>query len=362
METLTRRDQAAALKFLRDAYAICDFDKFVEFVLQALPTLIQSELTSYSEIQPRAGRSFNWVAPEQPPDVKRQRDAAWLRVMHEHPAMNHYLKTRGSRVEMLSDFLTPRQLRNMALYSEHYGPLGRIIDVIPIFWGSSEALNAVGLHRRTKFNGRDKAIADLIRPHLIQAHANAVAFSKVARAATLLEKALDASARALVVLRRDRRIEFAMPIARNWMRDYFGAADSIERLPEPLDLWVRQHDSAMQQILDLPRPRDPLVVNRQNRRLVIGLISGEERLLLLLEEQNMRIDVASIRALGLSNRESQVLAGMSNGLSKVEIARVLAISPRTVDTHLQRVYQRLGVSSRNAAAAEAFRASRVGVR
>ena len=57
----------------------------------------------------------------------------------------------------------------------------------------------------------------------------------------------------------------------------------------------------------------------------------------------------------LSPRESQVLAFLAEGLSAPQIAAELGLSPSTIKTHLQRLYERLGVSDRAAAVAEGMR-------
>jgi DNA-binding NarL/FixJ family response regulator len=49
---------------------------------------------------------------------------------------------------------------------------------------------------------------------------------------------------------------------------------------------------------------------------------------------------------GLSEREQAVLSWLKHGLSNKEIGLALSISPRTVQKHLQRVYQHLGVQTR----------------
>ncbi|MDH5625981.1 MAG: helix-turn-helix transcriptional regulator [Nitrospira sp.] len=49
---------------------------------------------------------------------------------------------------------------------------------------------------------------------------------------------------------------------------------------------------------------------------------------------------------GLSEREQAVLRWLKQGLSNKEIGLALSISPRTVQKHLQRVYQHLGVQTR----------------
>jgi HD-GYP domain-containing protein (c-di-GMP phosphodiesterase class II) len=48
----------------------------------------------------------------------------------------------------------------------------------------------------------------------------------------------------------------------------------------------------------------------------------------------------------LTEREVEVLRSLARGHSMKEIARLLGISPKTVDHHLQRIYAKIGVSTR----------------
>jgi non-specific serine/threonine protein kinase len=52
---------------------------------------------------------------------------------------------------------------------------------------------------------------------------------------------------------------------------------------------------------------------------------------------------------GLTAREREVLQLVTQGLTYVQMAEQLVISPRTVDTHLRSIYGKLGVTSRSAA-------------
>ena len=52
---------------------------------------------------------------------------------------------------------------------------------------------------------------------------------------------------------------------------------------------------------------------------------------------------------GLTSREVEVLELVAEGLTNVEVAKRLFLSPRTIDTHLSSIYHKLGVSSRAAA-------------
>jgi DNA-binding CsgD family transcriptional regulator len=52
----------------------------------------------------------------------------------------------------------------------------------------------------------------------------------------------------------------------------------------------------------------------------------------------------------LTKREREVLSLLANGEATNELARMLGVRPRTVQKHLQRIYAKLGVKGRTAAA------------
>jgi two-component system nitrate/nitrite response regulator NarL len=57
----------------------------------------------------------------------------------------------------------------------------------------------------------------------------------------------------------------------------------------------------------------------------------------------------------LSDREQEILGGLARGLTAPAIAEDLGLSVSTVKATLQRLYEKLGVSDRAAAVAEAMR-------
>jgi DNA-binding NarL/FixJ family response regulator len=57
----------------------------------------------------------------------------------------------------------------------------------------------------------------------------------------------------------------------------------------------------------------------------------------------------------LSERELQVLSGMSRGRSNAEIGRELYLSEDTVKTHARRLFRKLGAADRAHAVAVGFR-------
>ena len=56
------------------------------------------------------------------------------------------------------------------------------------------------------------------------------------------------------------------------------------------------------------------------------------------------------RPAGLTQRETEVIGLLARGLQTKQIARVLGISVKTADNHIQNVYGKIGVSTRAAAA------------
>src|SRR5882757_839705 len=61
------------------------------------------------------------------------------------------------------------------------------------------------------------------------------------------------------------------------------------------------------------------------------------------------------RAVGISPRERDVLRLMADGHTIAAIAAQIHVAPSTVKTHVQRLYEKLGVNGRAAAVAEAMR-------
>ena len=60
-----------------------------------------------------------------------------------------------------------------------------------------------------------------------------------------------------------------------------------------------------------------------------------------------------LRQLALTPRETEVLSWVAKGKTNRDIADILGMSPRTVNKHLEHIFEKLGVETRSAATAKA---------
>jgi len=83
---------------------------------------------------------------------------------------------------------------------------------------------------------------------------------------------------------------------------------------------------------------------------LIGQVGADEYLLNLSNNRKPPSERVLAEALGLTTRQAEVLLWVSNGKSNREIAVILGMSPRTVNKHLEMVYEKIGVENRTSAA------------
>ncbi len=83
----------------------------------------------------------------------------------------------------------------------------------------------------------------------------------------------------------------------------------------------------------------------------LGEVRAGERLLRVTQVEP-RQDVDRLRRhFALTGREAEVLLWIARGKSNKDISTVLGISPRTVNKHLEQIFEKLGVENRASAAA-----------
>jgi len=173
-----------------------------------------------------------------------------------------------------------------------------------------------------------------------------------ARQARQTRNALDAFGYASITVRAsDGKLMWQTPLARDLLMAYYGT--SAPEAPPPVIDWLRRHLKEAEQHIEPPR----LTAELGARRLTFRLHqqTGDDDWLIVMREVS---DTAVIEAMSLSfkltAREAEVLYWVVKGKINRDIADILGSSPATVKKHLERVFAKLGVETRTAAAGMAM--------
>jgi len=361
MRWLSHGDVSKVLGHLPALYESADVEHFAVNAAQVLLNLVPADRCSYNELYREPGKLRSRIVP-QGFDLAGSLLEAMSCHGHENPPLAYYRQTQRAEVCAFSDFVTQSQLHRIPLYNEYY----RYVEVehqvvIPLSLGAGQT-RETGFalsRRRPDFSPRDRHVLEVLQPHLIRAHANARVVERLGVRQTCVEGVLSLSGQAIIVVSDEGKMLFATGRSREMLAIYFDAAAArSDRLPDSLARWMRRQQSALRDASEIERPRGPLVVAREGKRLTVTLTESEERRLLLFEEREDEIDPSAFEALGLTRRQNEVLAWVAQGKTNEAIAKLIGARPATVAKHLERIYRRLGVETRTAAAIEALSVAR----
>lgn len=168
-----------------------------------------------------------------------------------------------------------------------------------------------------------------------------------ARAVRMARAAIDVGGLGVLVVDARQRLAWHSPQARRWIDEFFandaGGADARclgwlhASDPSGADLRHTVHDERM------------LTARRLGS---VGL--GEVMWVLSLRAVGVQPPSRLATAL-LTPRETEVLSWVAKGKTNRDVGEILGLSPRTVNKHLEHVFEKLGVETRAAAAALASR-------
>lgn len=198
-----------------------------------------------------------------------------------------------------------------------------------------------------------------IRPREVLARI--AAHLTIARSQRQARQALDAFGHATLVVReRDGRRIWQTALARELLERYFGGLPDHQTPPE-LMAWVgrqaiRQRAGADAQTITLSRGTGRLTCSLHP--LEDAATSEGQWLIVLREASEAAMLAAWVQAFGLTTREAEALYWVIQGKTNRDIGDILGASPATIKKHLERVYGKLGVETRTAAASLAMSRAR----
>jgi DNA-binding NarL/FixJ family response regulator len=159
-----------------------------------------------------------------------------------------------------------------------------------------------------------------------------------ARAVRLAREAVDVGGHGVLVLDAQGRVAWRSPQAAAWLREF-----------HPQGLPAAWADDGV------PEQRSTAADGRVLTVRHAGAVGLGERMLLLRLQAASDAPPTRLSTASLTPRETEVLSWIAKGKTNRDVGEILGMSPRTVNKHLEHVFEKLGVETRAAAAALASR-------
>jgi DNA-binding CsgD family transcriptional regulator len=340
---LNLSDYEGVLNVVRAAGEARDLDGFSRVVVRELSKLVPSHWVVLNEIDLESGQQRLVAEPESfivPPEI----EPFLIEFADQHPLITYYAETGDGSAKKISDFLTQEEFHSRPLYQKFYKEIGVEYQMAFTLVGTHPHLVAVVLSSpQTDFTERDRAVLNLVRPHLVQVWFNAKEQNHLRSLFSSVSDASALSGAGLVVLSDPPRE--LTPGALTTLYRYYGRPTKSGPVSSRVERWIAIQESR----LDSPDQLDlekSLSAEKDGRRMVLRYLPGRppDPPALLLREERRRF--RNRDTLGLTARETEIVALVIKGETNVAIGQALHVSPTTVKKHLDNIYVKLGVRGR----------------
>ena len=252
--------------------------------------------------------------------------------------------------------------RNSALHAEYYRRIGiNYVMALPLRIDSANVISVVFNRSHADFKDHERIVLDAVRQPLAAIYRNLVVCEEAGIGLKCISQLAADGGWQMMRVTLGGRILDASPAALRLLTRFFPehACGLPTSLPAALFAWfVRSRNWGLERPAINRGPQ--FTLSRLGGKLTMHFVpdpdSGAAGYLLMKAE---RVDLrtAHLAQLPLTEREREVLALVAAGKTNGEIATILAISARTVQKHLEHIFQKLSVETRTAAAVCALAAA-----
>ena len=333
---------------------------FVLNALEQLADLVVSDLTTLSVCDLKRGtrRVFGREAEALSDDDRHSFD----RHFREHPLVRFHGTHPGGPTQRITDCLDPAAFRNSALYAEYYRRIGiKHVMALPLWIDGRNLISIVFNRSLSDFTNAERAMLDAIRPPLAALYRSMIVREEAGLGLTRVSELAPSGGWQMLRVAMDGRILDAATPALQLLHRFFPqeAVGCGAHLPATLGDWLSRSRNWG---LDRPALHQgrQFTATRFATKLTVHFVldpRDEAASWLLLKAELQEIIAAELKAFPLTEREREVLAFVAGGKTNADIATLLAISARTVQKHLEHVFEKLGVETRTAAAVCALAAA-----
>jgi DNA-binding CsgD family transcriptional regulator len=348
-----------AHRFALQLHASTDLTLLRSLIPSGLSRLMACDRASVNELNlSENGRA---VMPAPIPGWWARFGEAYQAHVTDHPVFRNGRVAKLLRTVSLDDVGYGAQWRKSALNHEYFVPLGVKHQLSALISLNGDDYMCIAINRgRKEFTVRERALLDLVNPHVARAWQNAALVAELRRQAEQ-NSPRSRNARGVVsVSVARRRVRALTSEASRMLQKYFSTDTAgCGRLPDELNRWLQAERAKLTARDALPSPAQPLCVRRPGANLIVKLarIDPDETVLLFDEiEESATGDQLALD--GLTPRENEILGWITEGKRNPEIAVILDVSSRTVEKHVEHILVKLGVETRGAAIRAAFERQR----
>ena len=357
----TQQDFDEVLDFVAVLYDHRGLDDFADRSMRVLRKLLDAERIVYGSFDVERQAARLRMQPELVNDPcgdaggvlsELERDFA------RHPLYRYFLQAGSGRAQRMSQVLTRRDFQRYCRDDLFARELAAKYQMAVFFTGGPGSVTAILVARSQRdFSEREQTLLNRLYPHLVQAFRHVASLSLYCRDMDELVAMLEGPTSSVIVLAGDGRIKRWSAQAKKWIARYCHTPfpPNGDRLPDCFAQWYRSQLARVGQS-GVSLPRDPLVVEAEHAELSVQLIPDHLRdeHLLLLNERQAHASWRALAEYGLTPRESEVLAWVAKGKTNADVGAILQLSGRTVQKHLEHIYQKLGVETRTTATVRAY--------
>jgi DNA-binding CsgD family transcriptional regulator len=148
------------------------------------------------------------------------------------------------------------------------------------------------------------------------------------------------SERAIFVVSTRGRLQFMTSRAARWLKGF--SISHPHRRPDALQGWLNKIGSS-------GRPAR-FILDRAGAQLCFQVICRDANSVCVLLEQRAQRSPSTDMRSRLTQRQLEVLSWVARGKTNAEIAKILGLKTGTIGKYLERIFPKLGVENRTAAA------------
>jgi DNA-binding CsgD family transcriptional regulator len=358
---LPGRDLRAALRTLQIlAEQSVTSASFIDAALEQLTGVVPSDLTTLSICD--LERGSRRVVGRKAESLSEADRAAFDLHFREHPLVRFHSSHPNGTTQRISDCGSMNTFRHSALHADYYRRIGiNYVMALPLRIDNANVISMVFNRGSSDFRDPERAVLDAIRQPLAAIYRKLLVCEEAGIGLKRISELAADGGWQMVRVTLGGRILDASPAALRLLSRFFPEHEfgSQVNLPAALFAWFSRSRN-----WGLERPAinhgQHFTLSRLGSRLTVHFVPDPDSAtagFLLMKGDRLDLRATHLAQLPLTEREREVLVLVAAGKTNGEIATVLAISARTVQKHLEHIFQKLGVETRTAAAVSALAAA-----